>query len=153
MGDLQLLPEAPTRAQVERLEGYMLEAEAGGHGVHVPAWHHFAPGLMSRTILILAGTCLTGAAHRSAHLNIAHGDITVWTDTGMRRLTGYHVLPAKAGVKRVGLAHADTHWTTVHANPDDCQDIDELERRLVEDPETLQSRRLVLTGKPLKELV
>ena len=136
------LPQRPTREQIERLEASMLALEIDGHGVELPTWHHFADGLAARTIVIPAGCCLTGAAHRAEHLNIASGDITVWTEDGMKRLTGYHVLPSFAGAKRVGLAHAETWWTTVHANPDNCTDVATLEDRLLEGAEMLQTRRI-----------
>lgn len=133
---------APTRAQIERLEHLLLQAEADGFGVELPTWHHFADGLVARTIMIKAGTVLTGAAHKSEHLNVWAGDITVWTEAGMRRLTGFGVLPSLPGAKRVGLAHADTWWTTVHLNPGNERDILALEDALVEDAHRLQSRRL-----------
>jgi cytoskeletal protein CcmA (bactofilin family) len=75
--------------------------------------HSLAGEVYSRTIFIPAGVTLTGAIHNKDHVNIMCGDITVSTDTGMKRLRGYHVFPTKAGMKRVGYAHADTYWTTV----------------------------------------
>lgn len=148
----QVLPAAPSREQIDRLEGLLLQAEGQGAGVQIETWHHFADGLVARTILIPAGTMLTGAPHRAEHLNIAHGDITVWTEAGMRRLTGYHVLPSLPGAKRVGFAHADTWWTTVHLNPNNERDIAALEDALVENAQSLQSRRLALQGTPLEAL-
>ncbi len=136
------LPHVPTREQIERFEQALLALEDQGAGVVIDAEHHFADQLVARTILIKAGTILTGAAHKSEHLNIASGDITVWTEAGMRRLTGHHVIPSLPGAKRVGYAHADTYWTTVHVNPDNCRDVDALEDRLVEDAHGLQRRRL-----------
>ena len=142
-----VLPAVPTREQIERLERGLLELEAQGHGVPLQTWHHFADGLVARTILIPAGTCLTGAAHKAEHLNVCHGDIEVWTEQGMRRITGYAVLPALPGAKRVGRTFADTYWTTVHTNPGNERDLSALEDALVECPETLQSRRVcALTG-------
>lgn len=148
----QVLPATPSREQIEGFEGLLLEAEAGGAGVELDTWHHFADGLVARTIRIPAGTVLTGAAHKAEHLNIAVGDITVWTEAGMRRLTGHHVLPSLPGAKRVGYAHADTWWTTVHANPDNLRDVQALEDALIADAHTLQSRRLALRGTPLEAL-
>ena len=150
--ELQPLPNVPTREQIQTLEGMLLQVEAQGGCVVIDTWHHFADGLVARTILIPAGTMLTGASHKTEHLNIAHGDITVWTEAGMRRLTGYHVLPSLPGAKRVGYAHADTWWTTVHLNPTNERDVEALADALVEDTHTLQSRRLALKGKPLESL-
>jgi hypothetical protein len=152
MLDVQPLPATPTREQIEGLEGLMIEAEAGGAGIELQTWHHFADGLVARTIMIPAGTLLTGAAHKAEHLNIAVGDITVWTEAGMRRLTGHHVLPSLPGAKRVGYAHADTWWTTVHTNPGNERDLQALENALIEAPHTLQSRRLALRGTPLEAI-
>lgn len=148
-----ILPNIPTPEQIGRLEGVLLQAEAAGAGVELETWHHFADGLVARTIKILADTVLTGAEHRAEHLNICHGDITVWTEQGMRRLTGYHVLPSLPGAKRAGHAHADTYWTTVHLNPGNERDIAALEDALVVDSKNLQSRRpLVLRATPLEAL-
>lgn len=136
------LPATPSREQIERLEGELLKLEGQGHGVVLETWHHFADGLVARTIFIPAGATLTGAEHRHEHLNICAGDISVWTEHGMQRLTGYHVLPSLPAAKRAGHAHADTWWTTVHANPGNERDIAKLEDALVVDAHRLQSRRL-----------
>lgn len=152
MLDLAVTSSAPSRAQVERLQAVLLQAEAGGAGVELETWHHFADGLVARTILIRAGTVLTGAAHKAEHLNICHGDIEVTTDEGVRRLTGYHVIPSLAGAKRAGLAYADTYWTTVHLNPGNERDLEALEDALVEEPHLLQRRRLALRFEPLEAL-
>lgn len=140
---LAILPHVPSREQIERLEDGLLDLEARGHGVELDTWHHFADGLVARTIIIAAGTALTGAAHKAEHLNICHGDITVWTEAGMRRLTGYHVLPSLPGAKRAGMAHKLTYWTTVHLNPGNSRDIEALEDALVCDSHRLQRRRLL----------
>ena len=125
---------------IERLEQEMLAIE-GEHGIELEQWHHFADGLVARTIFIPAGTTLTGAEHRAEHLNVCFGDISVTTDAGVRRLTGYHVLPAIAGSKRAGYAHADTWWTTVHLNPGNERDLAKLEDALVADAASLQRQR------------
>lgn len=71
--------------------------------------HYLLPGLLyAREIFIPAGVALTGAAHKSEHLNICHGDITVWTEDGVRRITGHETMISRSGVKRAGFAHADT---------------------------------------------
>jgi hypothetical protein len=130
---------APSREKVERLEALILECQQ----VDLKTTHKLSGGVYARTITIPAGTVLTGAAHKKDHINIVQGDITVSTDEGMKRLTGQHVLTTKAGNKRVGLAHANTIWTTV------CQtfltDFDEIEAELVEEPERLQTRQQALT--------
>jgi hypothetical protein len=150
MNALQLLPALPTREQIQRLKQACLEQEQA-HGVEIKPWHHFAEGLVARTIMIPPGTVLVGAQHKAEHLNICHGDITVWTEAGMQRLVGYHVLPSLPGAERVGLAYQPTYWTTVHLNPDNLRDIEEIEDMLVVDAHQLQNRRkpmLPLGNKP-----
>lgn len=108
--------------------------------IETPTTHHFAPGLYAREMFIPAGTVLTGAVHKSEHLAIFVGDITVWSEGVMVRLTGHHTFVSKPGAKRVGYAHADT-WCTGFF-PTEETDIALLEKALVESPELLQCNLL-----------
>ncbi|MFM0151448.1 hypothetical protein [Paraburkholderia sediminicola] len=99
--------------------------------VECPVWHHFAPGLYARQMLIRAGTVLTGAVHKTEHLCIVSGDINVTTDDGVQRIRNLQlVIASKPGTKRAGYAHEDTIWTTVHATTE--TDLDKLVEELVE---------------------
>jgi len=104
--------------------------------------HALSGECYARTIVIPAGTMLTGAVHNKDHVNIMFGDITVSTDEGMRRLTGYHVLSTKAGMKRVGITHADTAWTTVMHTT--LTDIKAIEDEATNESAMLQTRTLNL---------
>lgn len=99
--------------------------------VDLPVEHHFAPGIYMRRMLIPAGVCLTGKIHKHVHLNICTGDISIYTEDGPKRLTGQHIMLSSVGVKRVGFAHTDTTWITVHLNPTDETDIEKLEHMYV----------------------
>lgn len=101
-------------------------------------------GMCARTIFIPAGTVLTGALTSMDNVCVMFGDIEVTTDDGPQRLTGYHVLPAKAGAKRAGFAHADTWWTTIW--PTDLTDIEAIEDEATSESARLQTRRLKLEG-------
>lgn len=130
--------DRPNRAKVEELEAHVLQLPQ----VDLHTTHELSGGVYARTIVIPAGTVLTGAAHKKDHLNIMQGDITVSTDDGMKRMSGQHVIPTKAGMKRVGYAHSETIWTTIcHTN---LMDIESIEEELVEEPERLQTRTLSL---------
>jgi hypothetical protein len=142
------LDAAPTRAQIERLEAYILQMPQ----VETPTSHYFAPGLYAREMFIPAGTVLTGAVHKTEHMAQFTGDITVWTEDGMKRLTGRHTFVSKAGAKRVGYAHADT-WCTGFF-PTDKTDVAELERELIEDnPLLLQCNRLIFPPRPAQPML
>ena len=71
-------------------------------------------GMFAKTGLIKAGTELIGKIHLKEHINImSFGDITVVTEEGMRRLTGFNIMACKAGSRRYGRVHEDTLWTTI----------------------------------------
>jgi len=131
---MSALQKRPSREAIEQLERELM----GHEQVQLATTHALAGPVYARTIFIPAGTLLTGLVHRADHVNISVGDITVLTDTGMRRLTGHHVIPTKAGAKRAGYAHADTHWTTVSYTTQ--TELGAIEDELVEDAERLQSR-------------
>ena len=119
----------PTRQQIESLERHLFQLPQ----VDVPVVHRFAPGLYMREIRIPADTLMTGRVHRFEHVSImVQGDMTLLTDEGMQRVTGYQPFIAPAGTKRVGYAHAETVWVTVHRNPDEIRDPEALVDLLTE---------------------
>jgi len=121
------LTAKPTRAQIVRLEDAMRQLPQ----MDLPPEHFFAEGLYARVLNIPAGTLLTGKVHRREHVNIlAAGEITVWTEDGMRRIAAPHIMVSRPGTKRVGYAHTDTTWITVHATK--CTDPQAAEDELVE---------------------
>ena len=94
--------------------------------------HWFAPGIYARELRIPAGTCLTGKIHKGPHLNIiSAGRISVLTEHGVVTLEAPCTLKSDAGIKRIGFAHTDTVWTTIHACPDNCTDLAILEERFI----------------------
>lgn len=148
MSEIAMLPDTPTREDIDAFVRFLMSQEQAGHGVEVLTWHHFAEGQAARTIVVEAGTWVVGVEHLHEHLCISSGDITVWTVGGCKRLNGYHVLTSLPGAQRVGFAHADTWWTTVHLNADNCRDVAELERRCFATPEMLQGNRHALPPPP-----
>ena len=132
-----------SREAVQRLEREVLKLPQ----VDLQTKHCVSGRMYARTIFIPAGTVLTGATHKRDHINILQGDISVSTDEGMKRLTGQHVLPTKAGMKRAGYAHADTTWTTICQT--DETDIPAIEADLVIEHEMLQTRTTLIGSAPL----
>jgi hypothetical protein len=105
---------------------------------------HMVHGQVSaRWIAIPAGCHLTGAQTNMDNICVVVGDITVTTDSGPQRLTGFHVLPAKAGAKRYGVAHADTYWLTVHHTT--LVEIAAIEDEMTGEAQLLQTRRAAIT--------
>lgn len=124
---LEQLPPVPTREQIVALEDEMRKLPQ----MELPPVHHFAKGIYARELRIPAGTLLTGKVHRTEHLNIlSAGEITVWTEDGMKRVSAPFTIVSRPGTKRVGFAHTDCVWTTIHRS--DETDLEALEAELVE---------------------
>ncbi|MGQ0595790.1 hypothetical protein [Aquabacterium sp.] len=96
-------------------------------------------GICSRAILIPAGTELTGAQTNLDNLCAVLGDIEVTTDLGPRRLTGFHLLPANRGAKRMGRTLAPTLWITMWRT--DLTDPVAIEDEMTHEADGLQTRR------------
>jgi hypothetical protein len=126
---------AERRGKINELETAMLQEDQ----VPIDVKHRFNGGIYAREITIPKGTLLTGRIHKFDHFDVMlSGDISVSTDTGeVKRLTGLNIMEGKAGKKRAGYAHEDTHWITFHSaeerNPEEmyqfltCGSFEELE--------------------------
>jgi hypothetical protein len=112
--------------------------------------HVLSGGIYARTIIIPPGVSLVGATHNRDHINILQGDITVTTDVGMKRLVGHHVLPTKAGMKRIGYAHSETVWTTLVYTTE--TELDKIEDEITPESNKLQTRTLTLPEMSLERL-
>ena len=101
---MNLIDHFASEASVRALKAEMLKFPQ----VDCKTTHVIHGGMYARTIFIPAGTVLTGAKTNVENICILSGDISVSTDEGLKRLVGFTVIPANAGFKRAGFAHADT---------------------------------------------
>ena len=101
------------REKIMALESVMAEYPQ----VDIPVTHRFCGNMYGREITIPKGTLLTGRIQKFDHFDIMlSGDMTVSTDSGeVKRITGTNIMEGKAGKKRAGYAHEDTHWITFHS--------------------------------------
>lgn len=118
--------------------------------VDLQTQHMVFAGMYARTILIPKGVMLTGALTKMDNVCVILGDITVTTDEGTQRLTGYHMIKAQAGAKRAGIAHEDTFWTTLI--PTNLTDIQEIEAAMTDEADKLQTRTLSISTMPASQL-
>jgi hypothetical protein len=126
--------------QIEAMEELMLEQEQ----VSIPAISNNINGMYTRQIMIPRDTVLTGRVHLFDYVDIMlSGDITVSTPEGTHRYTGFNVFHGKAGRKRAGYAHEDTHWITVHNT--EVSDGDEFMKTLT--VQTMKDFNLLLENK------
>lgn len=113
--------------------------------VEIQTRHYFSKGLYAREIFIPKGVLLTGKIHKTEHINVlSQGEITVWTEEGMKRLKAPFMFVSQPGTKRVGYAHEDCVWTTIHGTNE--TEIDKLEIELIEDEKTFLERNQLCLG-------
>lgn len=122
------ISEVPTREQIEALQAELLKLPQAGPETS----HYFADGMYLRTVFRKAGTVIVGKVHKKEHFFIVlQGEMTIWTEAGMKRVSAPFIWVSKPGTKRVTLAHTDATAMTVHQVS--SKDIEEIERELVED--------------------
>jgi hypothetical protein len=95
----------------------------------LPVRHEVHGGMYARELFIPEGVVLTGKIHLEDHICIlSQGDLSVMTDDGIKRLQAPAIFNARAGLKKIGYAHKNCTFTTVHAT--NLTAIDELESAL-----------------------
>lgn len=96
----------------------------------LPLQHHFSNGVYAREIAIPPGIAIIGKIHKYQSLNIvSKGEITVLSTDGFKRIKAPATFISNPGVKRLGITHEETVWTTIHAT--DETDLTKLEEELI----------------------
>lgn len=122
----------PMRERVHSFETLMKEAPQ----LKLAVFHHFSPGIYCRELHIPAGVITTGKIHKFACLNImSQGERSTLIGDQVIRIKAPFIHTAPPGTKRISFTHEDSVWITVHENPTEERDTDELERMLVADSE------------------
>lgn len=122
-----LAPVSSMRARIEALERELTQFERAG----IKVVHRFAPGLYMREITVPADCLMTGRVHHFEHMSVmVSGEMTTLVGDEMRLISGYNPFVAPAGTKRVGYTHTEVVWLTVHLNPDELRDPEQLEAML-----------------------
>jgi|GEM_PF-1355064 len=134
---------APVKPMNNRLKELIVDFEAIIRNANtaidaddMPVRHIFAEGLYIREIFMAKNMVIVGKLHRHSYYSMMiSGDISCLTENGIKRMTGSNQSIAPPLVKRFGYTHEDTIWQTVHPNPDNITDIDELEKMfIIEEP-------------------
>jgi hypothetical protein len=148
MNALIELPNVPTREQIEALQAELLKLPQA----QPKTTHYFADGMYCREVFRVAGTLIVGKVHKKEHFFVVlSGELTLWTESGMKRVSAPFIWVSKPGTKRVTLAHTDAIAMTVH---EVCsRDLEAIERELVEDePAALFGPGNILRPPPLEVL-
>ena len=134
-----LLPatDQATLEKVYAIENHLLSLPQ----VEISTAHTIHAGIYSRTIMIPAGTVLTGALIKIPTTLIVSGDCLVTVDDKTKHIVGHHVFCAHAGRKQVFVANQDTHLTMLFCT--DAKTVNDAERQFTDEWEMLFSN----TGK------
>ena len=125
LGDKKHLTTAEFRDLIALIESTL---KAGGGQIELPINHHFSKDVYAREMMIPRGVLLVGKIHKYQNLNIiSSGEISVLSVDGVKRVKAPYTFVSDPGAKRVGYAHEDTVWTTIHGtNETDVDKIEEL---------------------------
>jgi hypothetical protein len=102
--------------------------------VDLPVNHYFGDGVYVRELPIPAGTLLTGKLHKTKHVvTVSSGTLLVWSEElGTQLFDAPAMFVSHPGTRRVIFAFEDSVITTAHLNPDNCEDIDTIESKIIE---------------------
>lgn len=118
--------------------------------VAINTLHIIHAGMYARTILIPAGTLLTGVLVKRSTLLIVQGNVIVYIGERSIEVSGYHVLPASANRKQAFLAKTDTHLTMLFSTV--AKTVAEAEEEFTDEVDSLGSRKnplsnqIIITG-------
>lgn len=122
-------PEGNTREDILEYQDYLKTLPGK---FELPVQHNFSDGVYAREAFLPAGSMTVGKIHRHGHLNIiSKGKVAVLTEFGVNILVGPITFKSEPGTKRVVKALEDTQWTTIHLNPTNTQDLEELESLII----------------------
>ena len=104
-----------------RVECLLAEMREHGLKAELPLTHFHTDGLYARELTLPKGTFAIGEIQKFPHVSvISKGEISMLNeDGGFTRVKAPCTIVSKPGVRKVGFAHEDTVWTTVH-NMADC---------------------------------
>lgn len=102
--------------------------------VDPPVNNTFLPGLYLREIFMAAGNKYTSKIHKIRHpYFVMKGSARVWIDgTGWQIIEAPYFGITEPGTRRVLDILEDCFWICVHSNPDDTEDMELIEERLIE---------------------
>ena len=107
--------------------------------IELETLHTIHGGIYSRTIVIPAGTVMTGVLIKVPTTLVVSGHASIFIGSGVVTVDGYRVLTAGAGRKQVFAAHGDTSLTMLF--PTSATTVEQAEHEFTDEVELLASRR------------
>lgn len=103
--------------------------------INCPLNHTFFPGMYMREVFMPKGSRITSKIHRHRHpFFVMKGVAEVWIDgRGWEIIEAPYVGITEVGTRRVLYILEDCNWITIHSNPEDIEDLYEIESRIIEE--------------------
>jgi hypothetical protein len=122
--------------QVEYLESLMINSGSPdvvvGNSEALPLTHTFCDGIYVREIFLKQGVVAIGKIHKHDHaFFLLKGKLMLCTEKGVEEMIAPCYGKSPAGTKRVVIAVEDSIFVNVHPNPDNEEDIEQLEEKFV----------------------
>lgn len=106
----------PSRQKILDVEKMITALPEAMVGDCFPLKHSFAKGTYVREIAIPKGMVVVSKIHKHSHpVFVLKGEISIYTEEGVKRIKAPCSFISPAGAKRVGITHEDTVWVTVHS--------------------------------------
>ena len=98
----------------------------------LPIKHYFMEGVYVREMTMYEGMVVIGAIHKTLHMCfLLKGHLTVADENGVKNYVAPCKIIATPGIKRVLYAHEESIWYNTHKNPNNTEDVKQLEKDLV----------------------
>tara|TARA_R110000744_G_scaffold285648_1_gene396983 strand:- start:85 stop:561 length:477 start_codon:yes stop_codon:yes gene_type:complete len=102
------------------------------HSNKFPMKHAFADGIYVREMLMNKDSAVVGAIHKHLHVwFLLTGHLVVVTEDFKEEYIAPCYVVAKPGSKRLIYAVEESRFVNIHKNPDNTQDLKELEKNIV----------------------
>ena len=131
------LPARISREELAEVEARMkreaLKEDSGFHvGDYFPLTHRFAEGLYVREIRVPAGNYVVTKLFKQEHATfLLQGEVIILTEDGRSHKSAPDSWITPKGTKRLIYVAQDCIWTTVHANPSNEKDVDQIEKFVI----------------------
>ena len=122
--------------QVENLEKMLINSGSPnivvGNSEQLPLTHTFCEGIYTREIVLKKGVVAIGKIHKNDHVFfLLKGKMMLCTENGVQEMVAPFYGKSPSGTKRVVVAMEDCVFVNVHPNPDNVENIEELEEKFV----------------------
>lgn len=121
-----------TKDKIFSAENAIAQIPGAMFGDCFPLKHSVVDGLYIREIFVPKGTLFVSKLFKQAHASfLLKGELSILTEKGLTRLKAPFHMITPVGTKRVVYVHEDCIWATVHSNPKNLKNLEQLEEEII----------------------